>query len=59
VTTGERPTRIIVAAVTLAAGGLVASHAETVALVGASAGSVTSVAGLVQLALAARRRRQR
>jgi phosphatidylglycerophosphate synthase len=56
VTVGERPTRIIVTALTLVAGGLVASHAETVALFGVVAGVITSAVGVIQLAVDARLR---
>lgn len=56
VTVGERPTRIIVAFVTLLAGGLVSSRASDVALVGGAVGSVCAAVGLAQLMFAVRRR---
>ena len=56
VTVGERPTRIIVTALALAAAGLDSSHAQAIALVGIVAGVITSGVGLVQVALAVRRR---
>jgi phosphatidylglycerophosphate synthase len=56
VTVGERPTRIIVTAFTMAAAGLVERQAGTVAVVGLVAGCLTSGVGLIQVALATRRR---
>jgi phosphatidylglycerophosphate synthase len=56
VTVGERPTRIIVTAFTLAGAGVVAGHGGTVAAVGVAAGCLTSGLGLVQLVVVLRRR---
>jgi CDP-diacylglycerol--glycerol-3-phosphate 3-phosphatidyltransferase len=56
VTVGERPTRIVIAALFLTAAGVFAGHAGDVVTVGAAAGAGTAVVGLVQLVVAVRRR---
>jgi phosphatidylglycerophosphate synthase len=56
VTVGERPTRIVVAAIFLAAAGVFVGHASDIAAVGAAAGAGAAAVGLVQLAVALRAR---
>jgi phosphatidylglycerophosphate synthase len=56
VSVGERPTRIIVAFVTLLAAGLVPPRAADAALVGSFVGLLTGCIGLVQVLVAVRRR---
>jgi phosphatidylglycerophosphate synthase len=57
VTVGERPTRIVILAFTLAGCGLVPDSAETVAVVGACAAAGTAAVGLLQILAALRSRR--
>ncbi|WP_018634989.1 CDP-alcohol phosphatidyltransferase family protein [Parafrankia elaeagni] len=54
VTVGERPTRVILAALALAVAGLVPDHAPTAATVGAAATAAVCAVGLVQYLLSVR-----
>jgi phosphatidylglycerophosphate synthase len=56
VTVGERPTRVVVAALFLAAAGLLVDHEDDVVTVGAAAGAGAAVVGLVRLGVGLRRR---
>jgi CDP-diacylglycerol--glycerol-3-phosphate 3-phosphatidyltransferase len=56
VTVGERPTRVVITALFLAAAGIVSGRAADVVTVGAAAGAGTAVVGLVQLMVVLRRR---
>ena len=56
VTVGERPTRVVVAALFLLAAGILTDHADTIATVGATAGAGAAAVGVVQLVAGLRRR---
>jgi phosphatidylglycerophosphate synthase len=56
VTVGERPTRIVITAFTLAGCAVLAAHADGVATAGAAAGAASAAIGLLQLLAALRRR---
>ena len=56
VTVGERPTRIVITAVFLAACAVVTGHADLVVTAGAASGAGSALVGLAQLAVALRRR---
>jgi len=56
VTVGERPTRVVIAALFLAAAGVLSGRAGDVATVGAAAGAGTAVVGLFQLVVVLRQR---
>jgi phosphatidylglycerophosphate synthase len=56
VTVGERPTRVVITALFLAAAGVLAGRAGDVVTVGAAAGAGTAVVGAAQLVVVLRRR---
>jgi phosphatidylglycerophosphate synthase len=56
VTVGERPTRVVITALFLAAAGVLSGQAADVVTVGAAAGAGMAVVGLVQLMVVLRRR---